>query len=269
MAYEWIIDALENTWDETSRVVAALDDRQFAAPTPCPGWSVRDVVSHLVGFELMLAGEPLPPTPEIRPDYVKNDIGAINEGFVIERRGRSRDEVVSEFRHVTSAALERLRALSDEQWDVVGWSPEGNAPYHRFMETRLLDSWIHLQDIRDAIAMPSDDHGVGEEVVLNRFEAALPYVVGKRAKAPEGTRVRLNISGRAARSTDVVVVDGRARAAEAPGEPDVEITTPAALFWRRCAGRISADSFLAASATDVRGDRQLARAIADGLAIMI
>lgn len=269
MAYEWIIEALESTWDETHRVVSQLDERSFGAPTPCPGWSVRDVVSHLVGFELMLAGEPLPPTPEVRPDYVKNDIGAINEAFVIERRGRSQGDVVREFRDITTAAIERLRSLDDDQWEVVGWSPEGNAPYHRFMETRLLDSWIHLQDIRDAIAMPSDDHGVGEEVVLNRFEAALPFVVGKRAGAPDGTRVRFNISGRAARSADIVVVDGRARAADGPGEPTVEITTPAALFWRRCAGRISADAFLRASATDVRGDRQLAEAIANGLAIMI
>lgn len=269
MSYEWLIDALEETWDETSRLVGSLDEREFSAPTPCPGWSVGDVVSHLTGFELMLAGEPLPPTSDVRPDYVKNDIGAINEGFVAERRGRSRDEIVSEFRAVTTAALDRLRSLTDEQWEVVGWSPEGNAPYHRFMETRLLDSWIHLQDIRDAIAMPSDDHGPGEEVVLNRFEAALPYVVGKRAGAPEGTRVRFNISGRSARSTDIVVVEGRARAASEPGEPDLEITTPAALFWRRCAGRISADAFLAASATDVRGQRELAAAIADGLAIMI
>lgn len=269
MAYEWIVSALDDTWGDTYRLISAMDDREFAAATPCPGWSVGDVVSHLIGFELMLAGEPLPPTPDIRPDYVKNDIGAINEGFVVERRTRTRDDVVQEFHRVTTAAVVRLQSLSEEQWEVVGWSPEGNAPYHRFMETRLLDSWIHLQDIRDAIAMPSDDHGVGEEVVLNRFEAALPFVVGKRAKAPEGTRVRFNISGHSARSTDIVVADGRAKAADSPGEPDVEITTPAPLFWRRCAGRISAESFLRASATDVRGDRQLAVAIADGLAIMI
>jgi uncharacterized protein (TIGR03083 family) len=269
MAYEWLITALRDTWSETDRLISSLSEAEMRASTPCPGWSVRDVVSHLVGFELMLLGEPMPAGPSERPEYVRNDIGALNEAFVQERRAWSCDETVAEFRRVTERALQRLEVLSDDAWTVVGWSPEGEAPYHRFMETRLLDSWIHLQDIRDGLAMPSDDHGVGEEVVLNRFEAALPYVIGKRAAAPEGSRVRVNISGRLARTTDIVVVDGRAIAASTAGEPTLEITTPAALFWRRAAGRITAPAFLGASATDVRGDRELAMRIAEGLAIMI
>lgn len=269
MAYEWLVEALRETWAETDRTISPLTEAQFLAPTPCPGWSVRDVVSHLVGFELMLLGEPLPTNPVERPSYVRNDIGALNEAFVQDRRNQSAHDSVEEFRHVTQRALERLVALEDDEWERIGWSPEGEAPYHRFMETRLLDSWIHLQDIRDGLAMPSDDHGVGEEVVLNRFEAALPYVIGKRAQAPEGARIRVNITGRLARTTDIVVRDGRAVAADTAGEPLLEITTPAAIFWRRAAGRITAAAFLEASATDVRGDRDIARRIAEGLAIMI
>lgn len=30
-------------------LVTALDDDQLTAPTPCDGWSVRDVVEHLIG----------------------------------------------------------------------------------------------------------------------------------------------------------------------------------------------------------------------------
>jgi hypothetical protein len=163
-----------------------------------------------------------------------------------------------------------LRALSDGEWEKVGWSPEGERPYYRFQETRVLDGWIHLQDIRDALLEPSDDHGPGEEIVLNRFEAALPYVLGKRARASEGTLVRINLTGRLARSILLGVQDGRAVALESsPLNPHLEITTPVALFWRRAAGRISAEAFLGASATDVRGDKNLASAIADGLSIMI
>ena len=74
----------------------------------------------------------------------------------------------------------------------------------------MLESWIHLQDIRDALLEPADDHGPGEEIVVNRFEAALPYVVGKRVGAPERSYVRINLSGRLARSIRLVVRDGRA-----------------------------------------------------------
>ena len=269
MAYEWLTQGLQTTWDEIVRLVRPLPEADLDRLTPCPGWSVRDVVSHLIGFELMLAGTPLPEFEGDMPEYVKNDIGKFNEAFVQTRRSYGRDELLDEFQEVSRQSIERLAAMSDEAWEAQSWSPEGEVPYHRFMETRILDSWIHLQDLRDALAQPLDDHGIGEEIVVNRFEAALPYVIGKRAGAPEGTRVRFNLIGRVGRSTDVVVTDGRAKASSEPGEPNLEITTPVALFWRRAAGRISAGSFLEASETHVLGDPELARRIADGLVVMI
>jgi hypothetical protein len=117
---------------------------------------------------------------------------------------------------------------------------------------------------------PEDDHGPGEEIVVNRFESGLPYIVGKRMKSPDGTLVQVNLSGRLARSVLIGVIDGRAIALKESAEtPTLEITTPVALFWRRAAGRISAAAFLAASATDVRGDHAMAGAFADALVIMI
>jgi hypothetical protein len=98
----------------------------------------------------------------------------------------------------------------------------------------------------------------------------LPDVRGKKAQAPEGTVVRINLSGRLARSILLGVHEGRAKALEEGAElPTLELTTPVALYWRRAAGRISAEAFLNASATDVRGDEQLARTFAEALAIMI
>jgi uncharacterized protein (TIGR03083 family) len=269
MPYEWLIDGIAETWSKTDALLNSMSEGDLERPTPCPGWSVRDVVSHLIGFELMLAGVPAPELPGEVPEYVRNDIGKINEAFVYERRDRSKSEMLEEFREVTRATLLRLEGLDQAAWELVGWSPEGQAPYHRFMETRILDSWIHLQDLRDALALPEDDHGIGEEIVINRFEAALPYVIGKKAQAPEGSRVRVNLEGRFGRSIEIEIQDGRARAAEGPGEPNLEISTPVALFWRRAAGRISGEAFLQATETNVQGDRHLAQRIADALAIMI
>jgi uncharacterized protein (TIGR03083 family) len=270
MAYEWITDALEETWSSIERTLRARSEEVYDAPTPCPGWSVRDVLAHLTGFELMLQGGAVPVHEGAWPAHVKNPIGEVNESFVESYRGTPGADLLELFRGTTAASLERLRALSDEQWEKVGWSPEGERPYHRFQETRVLDSWIHLQDIRDALLEPSDDHGPGEEIVVNRFEGALPYVLAKKAHAPDGTLVRINLSGRLARTVLLGVKDGRASALETSEHtPDLELSTAVALFWRRAAGRISAEAFLRASATDVRGDEELASALAEGLAIMI
>jgi uncharacterized protein (TIGR03083 family) len=270
VAYQWIIDALEQTWSSIERTLAPRDEAVYDLATPCPGWSVRDVLSHLVGFETMLRGGPIPTHEGPWPEHVKNPIGEFNEAFVAMYRSTPGTELLDLFRDATARSLAALRALSDEEWEKVGWSPEGQRPYHRFQETRVLDSWIHLQDIRDALLEPADDHGPGEEIVINRFESALPYVLAKKAKANDGTLVRLTLTGRLARSVLLGVEDGRARAIESSSAvPDLELTTAVALFWRRAAGRISTEAFLRASATDVRGDEQLATAFAEGLAIMI
>jgi uncharacterized protein (TIGR03083 family) len=270
VAYEWIIDGLDETWTSIDRLLRPLSNDAYDTPTPCPGWSVRDVVSHLVGFELMLQGERVPELVFDEPPYVHNPIGEINEQFVQQRRTRSGLEVLNEFRDVSRRSLDRLRQLSLDQWESVGWSPEGDVAHHRFQETRILDSWIHLQDLRDGLLQPADDHGVGEEIVVNRFEAAMAYVVGKKVGAANGTTVRFSLTGRLARIIVIEVVDGRARAAATlDGDPSVEITTPVALFWRRCAGRVASPAFLTSSATSVAGDRDLARRVSDAMAIMI
>jgi uncharacterized protein (TIGR03083 family) len=270
MAYDWIIDALEETWDATERFMRDQPPEAYDRPTACPGWSVRDVLSHLFGFEQLLRGAPVPAFEGPWPEHVRNPIGEVNEAIVAAHRHESASEVLNQFRVVTAQSLASLRALDEAAWDKVGWSPEGEQPFHRFQETRLLDSWIHLQDIRDALAQPEDDHGVGEEVVVNRFEAALPYVVGKKMAAPEGTLIQVNLSGRLGRTVLIGVRDGRAAPLSSlDREPDMEVTTPVALFWRRCAGRIGAEAFLAASATHVRGDQHLALSFAQHLQLMI
>lgn len=270
MAYEWIIDALDETWSTIDHVVRPQPAAAYDAPTACPGWSVRDVLSHLLGFEMMLQGSPVPHFEGSWPDYVHNPIGEINEAFVEVHRGEPGIVVLDRFRGVGVKSLQALRALDEESWDKVGWSPEGERPYHRFQETRVLDSWIHLQDIRDALLEPADDHGIAEEIVVNRFEAALPFVLGKKMKAPEGTIININLTGRLARTIFLEVRDGRAVALSTCEEvPDLELTTPIAVFWRRTAGRISAQAFLSASASQVNGDPTLAQGLAEALSIML
>ena len=270
MAYEWIVDALDQTWSSIDRLVRPQAPEAYDAITPCPGWTVRDVLSHLLGFEMMLRGAPVPEFHGEWPAYVHNPIGEFNEAFVQSYRDEPGVDVLNRLRAQGATSLTALRALNDAAWEKVGWSPEGERPYHRFQETRVVDSWIHLQDIRDALLQPEDDHGPGEEIVVNRFEAGLPYVVGKRMRAADGTLVQVNLSGRLARTTLIGVDEGRAAALTVSAVvATLEITTPVALFWRRCAGRISAKAFLAASATDVRGSHALAQSFADSLVLMI
>ena len=150
VSYEWITEALETTWTSIDQLVRPQPPESYDAMTPCPGWSVKDVLSHLVGFEKMLHGDPVPQHHGRWPDYVRNPIGEFNEAFVQANRERPGREVLDDFRDQSVRSIAALRSLDDTAWEKVGWSPEGERPYHRFQETRVVDSWIHLQDIRDA-----------------------------------------------------------------------------------------------------------------------
>jgi uncharacterized protein (TIGR03086 family) len=68
-----------NSLDNLSRSLAAVGDliskvqpEQWTAPTPCPDWTVRQVVGHLVGmnrvFTAMLADQPPPRREDGIPD---------------------------------------------------------------------------------------------------------------------------------------------------------------------------------------------------------
>ena len=269
MTYDWLIDGIEESWREIDRVVQLAGPEGYEKPTACPGWTVRDILSHVLGFELLMQGIAPVPYDASGDPHVKNPIGEFNEAYVAERRSRPGDEVRREFVAVGAASIARLRTMTDEEWETVRPSPLGDHTSVFVFETRLLDTWIHLHDICDALAMPLEDGGAGEEVVVNRFEAALPYVVGRKAALPEGSRARVTLTGRLARLIDIEVVGGRGQVATTPGEPDVEIVTPTAVFWRRAAGRISPEAFLTSRDVHLEGDLALATRIVENVAVLI
>ncbi len=53
---------LAQALDATGKLVAAVRDEQWLDPTPCPDWTVRDLVRHIIGgnrmFAAILRGEP-------------------------------------------------------------------------------------------------------------------------------------------------------------------------------------------------------------------
>ena len=50
------ISQLAEALDATGRLIAAVAEARWTDPTPCPGWTVRDLVSHLVTGNAGFAG---------------------------------------------------------------------------------------------------------------------------------------------------------------------------------------------------------------------
>ena len=59
-----VIDGLEEVWASILEATEGLKEAQWATPTACPGWDVRDQLSHLIGIERSLMGD-APPAIEL------------------------------------------------------------------------------------------------------------------------------------------------------------------------------------------------------------
>jgi uncharacterized protein (TIGR03083 family) len=271
---EPLIDRLHEVWSDVANLCDDLTSTQWDASTDCPGWTVRDNVAHMIGTERMLMGEQPGARAEAAdspvPAHVRNDIGKANEQWIGTYRGWDGPKLLDEFRAVTARRLDQLRALTAEEWEREGFTPEGPGPYRQFMAIRVFDCWYHDQDIREALDRPGLMEGPSADLSLRRIvERGMPYVVGKKAAAPQGARVRFDISEPAV--TADVVVDGRAAAVPLePGEtPTTSLLLDARTFARLAGGRWTGMHARSHGSVRVEGDQELGNRIVDNMAFTI
>jgi uncharacterized protein (TIGR03083 family) len=266
---EPVVDVLDEAWTAIGQLGDVLEASEWDLPSECPGWTVRDVLSHMVGTERSLLGETAP-APVSTPPHVHNAVGARNEGWVASLRTHTGPEVLADFRDVTARRLEQLRSWPSSRFDELGPSPVGEVPYREFMRVRVMDCWVHEQDIRVATARPGHRHGPAATLAIDRLASAMPFIVGKRAGAPDGSSVRFELTGNEPRRLDVVVRGGRAAIDDASeGEPTAELRMDLEVFWRLGCGRVSGEAARGAGLVELRGETELAERVVDSMAFMI
>jgi uncharacterized protein (TIGR03083 family) len=262
-----LIGQLAETWASIDALALPLTSEEWSIATACPGWTVADQMSHLVGTESMLAGRPGPPADETTavPDHVRNDIGRSNEQWVIRYRQSDPVQLLADFRQVTIERLEQLRARSESDWDAPSWTPVGKSTYRRFMQIRVFDSWVHEQDMRRALGRPGHGDGEAAEQSIDEIERALGYIVGKRGGAPDGSRVTFELTGPIHRTIHVAI-EGRGQVVERLDRPaDVTLRMGSDTFAALACGRAEAPDAM----IDLEGDQDLGTQIATHLAFTI
>ncbi len=257
--------ALSDQWDALARLVTGLDETRWRTPTALPGWTVFDVLAHVIGVESMLLGEPTPqPDADLSAlEHVRNEIGALNEAWVAALRPLTGEQLLARFTEITDRRRAMLTGMTDEQWETPGPSPVGTVPYARFMRVRLFDCWMHELDIADALGVAVDEGGPRAEIAFAEITATLGRAVVKGAQAPDGSRITFALTGPAARQLHLQV-DGRANLVDeldAPAAVTVEL--PCGLFARLRGGRTTAAEH--SGEITITGDRDLSNRLADTL----
>ena len=267
---EPVVGVLAEQWRAIVELGGQLDDAEWALPSECPGWTVKDLVSHMVGTERSLLGERAPDDGGPRAAHVHNDMGATNERWVAERRRRPAGAVLEEFAEVTARRLSVLEAMTPEQFAAPTPSPVGEVPYRTFMEVRVMDCWVHEQDMRVATGRPGHARGSAARLAMERIASAMPVVVARRAGAPDGAAVRFEMVDDPDGTVEVVVRQGRGALSDAPADrPTVVLRMEHEVFWRLGCGRVHGDAALAAGLVVVEGDVGLGERVVRHMAFMI
>lgn len=162
-------------------VLAGLTERQWQAPSRCDGWSVRDVVTHLVTINPLyrlsvvcgVGGEPTRLMgdfdPALTPPVMVESLGAL-----------SPIEVLGAFVESNNDLFAVVEALDDEGWCAIAESPLGHVPVRFVCSHALWDSWVHERDI--AVPLGLAPTVEPDEVALSlRYVAALGPAFGMGA----------------------------------------------------------------------------------------
>ena len=167
----YLIDAWEAEMAAIAAIGTAASAEQWHAPTRLAGWSVADIVAHVIDIESVLAGDP---RPDHVPDYaslphVDEDIARFTEVGVDARRGLPKDAVIAELGDIRTRRIDVLRALPDDA-EVLG--PTGRLqPLVRMLSMRCLDLWTHEQDLRAALGLPADHSSAACDIT---YRTAIP-----------------------------------------------------------------------------------------------
>jgi uncharacterized protein (TIGR03083 family) len=224
----------------------------------------------MIGTESCLLGRPVPDHTPQDMSHVKNEIGKSNEIWVDSRRAWPGAQILTEFREVTGERLRVLHAMSAADFSAPTQTPIGPGTVRDFMNIRIFDCWVHEQDIRRAVGRPGHLEGPVAEHAVGRIAMALPFVVGKKAQAPNGTTVVFEVTGPAGRLLPIGVEGGRAKPLDtSPATPTVRLTMDVETLNCLGCGRWAPTRALAAGKLQITGDRVLGETVAWQMNFMI
>lgn len=199
-----------------------LTAEQWALPTPCPGWTVADIVAHTIDLDSMVIGVI---GPEHEPDWdrlphVRTPSHQLTERGVDQRRGTPPAVLLAQ---MLVAANNLTDFLSTGSAVInVPWF-QGELTNERFFGMRAFDIWIHDLDVRIAVGLPLNFTSNPAKNAANRMLKALPFIWGKKIGVPHGESLEIVFTGPDIDGTICVATDADGKAAFAP-DPIGEVT---------------------------------------------
>ncbi|MGZ7015147.1 MAG: maleylpyruvate isomerase N-terminal domain-containing protein, partial [Acidimicrobiales bacterium] len=137
-----VLEPLTRQRRRLTATLAELDDAAWRTPSRCEGWTVQDVVAHLVGVDSFWqtsvdAGVAGAPTRLL----AGFDPAATPPMMVGGMRSLSPSEVLDQFRAACDGFLGSVAGLDDAGWGALAESPAGHVSVRLVSAHALWDCW--------------------------------------------------------------------------------------------------------------------------------
>ncbi|MCX3063868.1 maleylpyruvate isomerase family mycothiol-dependent enzyme [Streptomyces beihaiensis] len=261
-------DAWTHSVEAISELVTPLTEGEWNRATPCPGWSVRDIVSHVIGVDCEMLGDPRPIHSLPRDLYhVQTEAQRYQEVQVDVRRHHTAPEMVSELEYTIIRRSRHLRNESRDPETIVR-GPRGIEETLEFaLRRRAFDIWVHEQDLRTALGKPGNLDSPGAHITRDMVLAVLPKIVAKDAGAPANSAVVFDVHG-PVEFLRTVRVDAQGKGT-IDGSPSLGPAATLSMDWetfvRLACGRVTPDA--ASDRLKTEGDPALVTAILTAMTI--
>jgi uncharacterized protein (TIGR03083 family) len=238
---------------------------EWSTPTDLPGWDVHACAAHTAHLESVLAGGPEETLVLEPPPHVRGLLGHYTEQGVVARRDRTPDELVDEIREACTTRHTQLLASPPTDGSArpevifggVGWS------WEVLLRNRPLDIWMHEQDVRRAVGRPGGLDSPAARHTTDYLLESVAMVLAKRAGAPAGTSLVVEVEGSDPAAFGVSEGGKGARLPDVPDDPTARIRLDREAFVLLAGGRRGPDQV----AYDVSGDAELAARVLGSMAV--
>lgn len=162
-----VTENLERAYRSTREVLANVKPDQYDNPTPCSEWTVRRLLSHIIGGSSWFAASV--------------DAGASPENDTSEDTDFTQGDVLAAFDEASQAAVDAFRAPGAQEKIVQ--LPFGDLPGAIFMAIATNDVFTHAWDLAKATGQPTD---LDPELAAQLNEGAR-MMIGDAFRGPIGS----------------------------------------------------------------------------------
>ena len=177
------LEALQQECEEVSKTARVLSDEEFALPTRCSAWNVKQLLAHLywgLNRAVRWLSEPAPEAADT--DYVSywRSYDPLEDAPDIADRAARRAEEFATGAELADAWDELWRTLvgsaqrEDRGRVVTTWGP--TLTLEDFLKTRVLEMTVHRMDLEDALGRK----GWGTDQAVSIVDDTLEGLLGEQ-----------------------------------------------------------------------------------------